>query len=233
MPDKPLESVGNVSATRTARDAGLVGCRRCAKVWPMETGHCGRCGARLTSRDRRSLALVWFWWLLGILAYIPANTWPMLETRLFLQRSDDTIVEGAIKLIGHGSIGVAAIILLASVAIPLAKFAAIAWLAYAVQFRRPSPPKWRHRVYEAVEFIGRWSMVDVFVVAILSSLVQFSVLASVKPGPASLAFAVSVICTMLAALSFDSRMIWDLDDTASAGQGDDLSAVEKPAPAKR
>jgi paraquat-inducible protein A len=176
---------------------------------------------------------VWFWWALGLLAYVPANIWPMLETRLLLTSSDDTIIEGAYKLATHGSIGVAAVIVLASVVIPLGKFLAVAWLALSVQYHLPSSAKWRHRVYEAIEFIGRWSMIDVFVVAILSSLVQFSVLASVKPGPASLAFALSVICTMLAALSFDSRMIWDLDDEASAGQRDDLAAVEQSAPAER
>jgi len=221
-----------MSDVTTARDAGLVGCRRCLKVWPLGTGHCVRCGARLTSRARRSLALVWFWWALGLIAYIPANTWPMLETRLLLKTSDDTIIAGAVKLFAHGSVGVAAVILLASVVIPVAKFAAIAWLALSVRFRLSRSPEWRHRLYEGVEFIGRWSMVDVFVVAILSSLVQFSVLASVKPGPAAMAFAVSVICTMLAAISFDSRMIWDLD-APSAGKRDDLAAVEEPAPTQR
>ncbi|MEM7720658.1 MAG: paraquat-inducible protein A [Pseudomonadota bacterium] len=218
----------------TARDKGLVGCQRCTRVSPMGTSRCPRCGAKLTSRAYRSLGTVWFFWALGVIAYVPANIWPMLETRLLLTTSNDTIIEGALKLLSHGSVSIAIVILLASVVIPLAKFAAIAWLALSVQYRLPSSPKWRHRVYEAVELIGRWSMIDVFVVAILSSLVQFSVLANVTPGPAALAFALSVIFTMLSALSFDSRMIWDLDDDAAlAGQRDDLAAVEQPAPAKR
>ncbi len=218
----------------TARAAGLVGCQRCTKVSTLGTKRCDRCGAKLTSRAYRSLGTVWFFWALGVIAYVPANIWPMLETRLLLTTSDDTIIEGALKLLGHGSVGVALVILIASVVIPLAKFAAIAWLALSVQHRLPSSAKWRHRVYEGVELIGRWSMIDVFVVAILSSLVQFSILANVKPGPAALAFALSVIFTMLSALSFDSRMIWDLDDAdASAGERDDLSAVKQPAPAER
>ncbi|MEM9426946.1 MAG: paraquat-inducible protein A [Pseudomonadota bacterium] len=218
----------------TARSEGLVGCQRCGRVWDMGTPRCGRCGAKLTSRAYRNLGTVWFFWALGIIAYIPANTLPMLETRLLLTTSDDTIIEGAWKLLTHGSVGVAIVILAASVLIPLAKFAAIAWLALSVQHRLPSSPKWRHRVYEAVELIGRWSMIDVFVVAILSSLVQFSVLANVKPGPAALAFALSVIFTMLSALSFDSRMIWDLDDDpALAGKRDNLTAVKKTAPTQR
>ncbi len=220
--------------TRTARSDGKVGCRRCAAVWPKETLRCTRCGARLTSRDRHSLTLVWFWWLLGVLAYVPANIWPMLETRVLLDASEDTIIEGALKLLTHGSVGIAIIILLASVAVPIAKFAIIAWLALTVQYRLPSGSKARHRAFEAVEFVGRWSMIDVFVVAILASLVQFSVLASVKPGPAAFAFAISVIFTMLSALSFDSRLIWDADlpeeDVPLAGQSDDLAAVQKSAP---
>jgi paraquat-inducible protein A len=218
----------------TARSEGLVGCQRCAKTWPLGEERCGRCGAKLASRAYRSLGTVWFFWALGVIAYVPANIWPMLETRLLLTTSDDTIIEGALKLLGHGSVAVALVILLASVVIPLAKFGAIAWLALSVQHRLPSCPKWRHRVFEAVELIGRWSMIDVFVVAILSSLVQFSILANVKPGPAALAFALSVIFTMLSALSFDSRMIWDLDDAAaSTGERDDLAAVEKATPAER
>lgn len=202
-----------MSAPRTARAAGLVGCQRCAHVWPIDRARCGRCGARLTSRARYSLSWVWFWWSLGVIAYVPANIWPMLQTRMLLTTSEDTIIAGALKLLAHGSVGVALIILLASVVIPLAKFAAIAYLALSVQARVRSSGPWRHRVFEAIEFIGRWSMVDVFVVAILSSLVQFSFIATVKPGPAALAFALSVIFTMLSALSFDSRMIWDLDRT--------------------
>lgn len=219
----------------TARAEGLVGCQRCAKVAPLGTARCNRCGAKLTSRAYRSLGTVWFFWALGVIAFVPANIWPMLETRLLLTTSDDTIIEGALKLLSHGSVLIAVVILLASVVIPLTKFAAVAWLALSVQYRLPSSPKWRHRVFEAVELIGRWSMIDVFVVAILSSLVQFSVLANVKPGPAALAFAVSVIFTMLSALAFDSRMIWDLDDAEapSTGKRDDLAAVEEPAPAER
>ena len=193
----------------TARSAGLVGCQRCARVWPAETIHCARCGARLNKNGKQGLFWVWFWWIAGLVAYIPANFWPMLETRVLLTQSDDTIVVGAWKLANHGSVLIALVILLASVLVPVAKFAAIALLARSVSGGRGLGPKWNHRIYEAIEYIGRWSMIDVFVVAILSSLVQFSVIATVKPGPAALAFALSVICTMLSAQSFDSKRIWE------------------------
>lgn len=201
-----------MNGVRTARGEGLVGCKRCASVFALDTETCDQCGARLVSRNHQGLTLVWLWWGLGVLAYIPANIWPMLETRMLLDRSQDTILEGTIKLASHGSYGVALIIFLASVVIPMAKFIAIAFLALSVGQPDGASSKWRHRLYECVEFIGRWSMVDVFVVAILSSLVQFSFIATVKPGAAALAFALSVIFTMLAAHSFDPRLIWDMDD---------------------
>ncbi len=198
----------------TAETAGLIGCQRCARVWGAETNRCARCGARLKARRRHGVFWVWFWWVAGLAAYIPANLLPMLETRVLLTKSDDTIVAGALKLASHGSVLIAAVILLASVAIPIAKFAAIALLARSVSGGRGLGSNWNHRIYEAVEYIGRWSMIDVFVVAVLSSLVQFSVIATVKPGSAALAFTVSVICTMLSAQSFDSRRIWDADQSA-------------------
>jgi paraquat-inducible protein A len=163
----------------------------------------------LQSRDKKSLQRVWAYWLVGLMCYIPANLYPMLQTRTLFFVQEDTIVGGAIELIHHGAVGIALIILLASVAIPIGKFLAIAFLAISVT--RPSvvANSRRQLLYEIVEYIGRWSMIDIFVVAILSSLVQLNVLAAINPGLASLFFSLSVIFTMLSAQAFDSRMIWD------------------------
>ncbi len=193
----------------TARQRGLVACQRCTKVWPMGQAKCGRCGSPLQSRDWRSLQRVWAWLVVGLICYIPANLFPMLRTKVLFTTSDSTIVEGAVELAQHGNLGIALVILVASVAIPIGKFGAIAYLAWSV--RDPSRLKrgQRHRLYHFVEFIGRWSMIDVFVVAILSSLVQLNVAASIRPGPAAITFALSVMFTMMSALSFDPRLIWD------------------------
>ncbi len=199
----------------TARGAGLVACTRCTRVWPAETARCGRCGKALVSRDTHSLSRVWAWWVAGVLCYIPANLYPMLRTQVLFTVSEDTIVQGAIELASHGAVFVALIILIASVAIPLGKFAAIAWLATSVRRGSHASPHARHRLYEIVEYIGRWSMIDVFVVAILTALVQLNLAASIKPGPAALAFALSVIFTMLSAQAFDPRLIWDRADDDS------------------
>lgn len=193
----------------TARAAGLVACTRCTRVWPLGTPTCARCGSALVSRDPLSLSRVWAWWVAGLMAYVPANLWPMLHTRALGHDQASTIVGGAVELIHHGAWGVGLIIILASVLIPASKFIAIAALARAVRHGAMTSARTRHRIFEFVEYIGRWSMIDVFVVAILTALVQLSVVASIEPGPAALAFALSVIFTMFSAQAFDPRLIWD------------------------
>ena len=203
-----MEVAGGI---RTAREMGLVACTRCTRVWPAGTEACGRCGQHLSSRDTTSLQRVWAWWIVGLICYIPANIYPMLETRTLFIRQDNTIVGGAVELAQHGNWAIAGVILAASVLIPIGKFIAVAGLAIGVTRGARLSRERRHQLYEVVEYIGRWSMIDVFVVAILSSLVQLHALASITPGRASLFFALSVIFTMLSAQSFDSRLIWDAD----------------------
>ena len=148
-----------------------------------------------------------------MIAYVPANIWPMLITATLGRPQEATIVGGAVELWHHGAYAVSAIVIVASVLIPCGKFVAIGWLALIV--RRPhgyAPAQLLH-LYEFVEFIGRWSMIDVFVVAILAALVQFNLLATINPGIAAVSFATSVVFTMLAAMSFDSRRLWDEIET--------------------
>jgi paraquat-inducible protein A len=132
----------------------------------------------------------------------------MLQTRTLLKVQQDTIVGGAIELVHHGAIGIALIILIASVVIPLGKFIAIAFLAISVTKRSTMSNHQRQLMFEIVEAIGRWSMIDIFVVAIMSSVVQLNTLAAINPGIASLFFALSVIFTMLSAQAFDTKLIW-------------------------
>jgi paraquat-inducible protein A len=204
-----MEFAGQKPEIISARDMGLVACLRCNRVWPFGTSRCGRCGKALVSRDEKSLQRVWALWIVGLMCYVPANLYPMLQTRTLLQVQEDTIVGGAIELFYHGAPGVALIILIASVMIPIGKFLAIAFLALSVRRGSRVSTKQRQVLYEVVEYIGRWSMIDIFVVAILSSLVQLNTLASINPGMASLFFGLSVIFTMLSAQAFDSRMMWD------------------------
>jgi len=207
-----MEVAGKV---RSAREMGLVACTRCTRVWTRGTERCGRCGHRLQSRDPRTLQRVWAWWCVGLICYIPANVYPMLRTHTLVLTQENTIIGGAIEIAHHGAWGIALVILTASVLIPTGKFVVVALLALSVTRRSQVSRARRQQLYEIVEYIGRWSMIDVFVVAILSSLVQLGAVASISPGPASLFFALSVIFTMLSAQSFDSRMIWDHDSEAT------------------
>lgn len=211
-----MENAGRTQEFLTARRAGLVGCRRCGVVHPMGTASCRRCGSALVSRDLRSLQRVWAWLIAGIVAYVPANLYPMLLTTTFGRTQENTIVGGAIDLFSHGEYLVAGIVFTASVVIPIGKFLAIAYLALSVQSAVVIRGHGRQRLYEVVEFIGRWSMIDVFVVAILTALVQLNFVAAINPGIAAISFALSVAFTMISAQNFDPKTLWDAfeaDDT--------------------
>lgn len=206
----------SIPAALTARQAGLVGCQSCGKVHRAGAATCQRCGAPLHSRMPGSLQKVWAWLFAGIVVYIPANIYPMLLTTSFGRTSENTIVGGVVDLIHYGSYAVAAIVFLASVVIPVGKFIAIGYLALVVRpgarIGRGSGLHGRQHLYEVVEFIGRWSMIDVFVVAILAALVQLDFAATISPGIAAVSFSLSVAFTMLAAQSFDPRLIWDAEE---------------------
>lgn len=205
----PAEAPPGADDMLTARRAGLVACHACGKVYLPGEPACGRCGAALHSRAPGALSRVWAWWVAGLIVYIPANVYPMLITRSLTYSGENTIVGGALDLMAHGDIGVALIVFVASVVIPLAKFIAIAYLALSIGRQSLLTEHRQHRLFALVEFIGRWSMIDVFVVAILASLVKFDAVATINPGIAAVSFALSVAFTMLSALSFDSRLIWD------------------------
>lgn len=195
----------------TARAAHLVACTTCGRVHPAETRTCVRCGAALSSRDDTSLQRVWAWMIAGLFAYGFANYYPMLQTTTLGKTTSNTLLGGVIELFIHGSYAIGMIVFVASIVIPVFKFWVIARLSWQVRYPGTSTAHRRHKMYEIVEFIGRWSMIDVFVVALLSSLVQLGSAISVHPGIAAVSFALSVAFTMLAALSFDCRMIWDAD----------------------
>jgi paraquat-inducible protein A len=199
----------------TARSAGLIACRTCGRVHRAQTQYCQRCGQALFSREPASLQRVWAWLCAGFMAYIPANLYPMLETTTLGRTQTNTLLGGVIELVLHHSFGVAAIVFFASIIIPIGKFVCISYLALQIQHPDKRSLHLKHRMLEVVDFIGRWSMIDVFVVALLSSLVQLGSVVSVKPGIAAVSFALSVVFTMLSAMSFDSRLIWDTDSKVS------------------
>ncbi len=209
-----MENAGTSQPPLTARAAGLVACTQCGRVHDAETVECRRCGSVLKSRDTTSLQRVMAWWVAGLIMYIPANLYPMLRTTTLGKDTSNTIVGGVIELVKHGDYGVGGIVFLASVIVPVGKFFAIAYLAFSVHRPDTMHNKARQHLYEVVEFIGRWSMMDVFVVAILTALVQFNIVLAIHPGIAAICFALSVAFTMLSAQSFDPRLIWDADEAS-------------------
>jgi paraquat-inducible protein A len=152
--------------------------------------------------------------LTGLLLYIPANALPIMTVTSLGKSEANTIVGGVITLWAHGSYPIALVIFIASVFVPLSKFLVLIWLLACQRLSLLSNPESKMLAWRATEFIGRWSMVDVFVVAFLAGLVQFGSLMSIASGPAVLAFAGMVIATMLAAASIDTGAFWEHDDRA-------------------
>jgi paraquat-inducible protein A len=197
----------------TAAQAGLVSCETCSlltrPVHPAHPGHCPRCGAELEFRHPHSIQYTWALVIAAAICYIPANVLPVLTTTAFGSAESDTIMGGVVFLYTSGSWPLALIVLIASVMVPLGKLIALAYLLITVQRGIPGGGRDRTRLYRMVEFIGRWSMLDVFVDTFTVALVQLQPLMSVAPGPGVLFFAGVVVLTMIAAETFDPRLIWD------------------------
>ncbi|MCL5049717.1 MAG: paraquat-inducible protein A [Firmicutes bacterium] len=191
---------------------GLVGCRTCGLLNRIEQGHCRRCARRIRVPGRHSIEHTWGLLIAASILYVPANLYPMMRTQSLIGVTESTILGGVWQMVELGSYFVAAVIFFASIVIPVAKIIVLAWLCLVVQRARagadPMTQQQRMRWYRIVEFIGRWSMIDVFVVAIMVALIQAGVILSIQPGPAALAFAAVVILTMLAAMAFDPKALW-------------------------
>jgi paraquat-inducible protein A len=197
---------------KTALEQGLAVCLICLATNPCDRRRCERCRGSLHARTPRSIQRTVALGLAAMALYVPANVLPIMITDQFGQRSENTIICGVLELWDLGSYPVAVVILIASVLIPLGKLAALAFLCWAAT-RMPVPSHGNSRqlaaLYRTADLVGKWSMVDVFVVALLVALIQLGGVISVRPGTAALAFSSVVILTMLAVESFDPRLMWD------------------------
>ncbi len=194
----------------SAMSAGLVGCHICGALSEAGADSCKRCGEYLHSRKPGGLNRTWALLFTSIILYVPANLYPIMDTVFLGDDSPSTILGGVLVLWAMGSYPIAAVIFFASVVVPLVKILALLWLCYMVQRGQGASPLGKLKLYRMTEFVGRWSMIDVFVVAILAGLIRLDNLMTIYPGPAAVAFAGVVLVTMVAAMSFDSRLIWDL-----------------------
>ena len=174
---------------------------------------CALCKAVVHLRKPESLQRCLAYLATAVLLYLPANLLPIMETQQLSRVSANTIAGGVVLLWHHGSYPIALIIFIASVLVPLLKMLSIASLCWLVKRPGQFSSSQLARMLEITELVGKWSMVDVFVVALLVALVQVGGLLSIKPGSAALAFAGVVLCTMLSARAFDTKLIWDLEVT--------------------
>ncbi|MEM9379370.1 MAG: paraquat-inducible protein A [Planctomycetota bacterium] len=185
---------------------------------PGATLTCPRCGATVHHRKPNSIARTWALVVAALLCYVPANVYPIMAVTSLGTTSEDTILSGAAYLLHHGMWPLALIIFIASVFVPLAKLLSLMLLLVSVQRRWQWRPVDRTRIYRITEAVGRWSMVDVYVVTILVALVHVGSLASIAARPGAFFFGAVVVLTIFAAESFDPRLIWDRLDPEPAAE---------------
>lgn len=195
----------------TATALGLTLCHACGLACAQGTQHCPRCDSRVHHRKPNSIGRTWALLLASMIFYIPANLLPVMFTDLFGSGSENTIMSGVIEFWEGGSWDIALLIFIASVAVPCMKFLVLGTLLVTCQRRSRWALRERSRLYRFVELIGYWSMLDVLVVALVAALVQFHALSTIEPRLGILFFGFVVVLTMLAAMSFDPRLIWDAE----------------------
>ncbi|HLN22987.1 MAG TPA: paraquat-inducible protein A [Patescibacteria group bacterium] len=197
----------------SASQAGVIGCRTCGLACRAADGagvlRCPRCGGRLRPRKTDSLSRSWALLLAAALLYIPANLLPVMETTSLFGTEKSTILSGIVYFWTSGSPGLAVLIFTVSILVPLLKLGTLSMLAVSIHRHSAGGLHQRAKLFRLVEFVGRWSMLDVFVVALMVGLVHFGSLATIEAGPGAAAFGAVVVLTMLAARTFDVRLIWD------------------------
>jgi len=206
----------NLSAVVTARALGLLPCAQCGLLCratqDADDLACPRCGSTLHARKPDSVSRTWAFLIASVSLYIPANTLTVMRTDSLFGRENHTILGGVVDLWNGGSWDLAVIVFVASIVVPILKMLALALLAITAQRRSHWRQHDRARLYRMLEAVGHWSMLDVFVVALLVGLVRFHSIAEVMPGPGIAAFGAVVVLTMLSSLSLHPRLIWDTDN---------------------
>jgi paraquat-inducible protein A len=200
----------DASTVVRADDHGLLCCHVCGKLTPLASAAaCVRCGVRLFRRRPNSVQITWALLICSVLLYLPSNLYPILSLVQFGNGEPQTIWGGTVMMWEEGYKGIAIIIFVASLVVPTAKIIGLTVLLIAVQLKQRWHPRVRTHMYHVIEVIGRWSMLDLFVISIMTALVRLGYPATVEPFLGATFFGAVVILTMLAAMSFDPRLIWD------------------------
>jgi len=224
----------------TGLSLGLALCARCRQVSALDpaaavaadrASSCPRCGAELSPRKPRSLARSLAYLVAAIILYVPANLLPVMHTTTVFGVEDDTILSGVRVLVQSGSWPLGALVFFASIVVPLLKIFSLSALLLIAGRGSMRLRMQATRLYRLIEFVGRWSMLDVYVITLLVGLVQIRSLATIEPGIGAIAFGAVVVCTMLATLCFDPRLLWDgIDAAAAATRPAAASAGIRPLP---
>lgn len=204
----------------SAAARGLASCHACGLLVRMPTSAhdshntiCPRCDAPLHLRKPDSLARTWALVITACVLYVPANVLPVMQTTTLGSTQNDTILSGAAYLWNSGSWDLAIIVFVASIVVPMAKLIALITLLLSVQRGSQLQIQQRTRLFRLVEIVGKWSMLDIYVAALLATLVHFGSLLTIRTGPGAIAFGAVVVVTMFAAKSFDPRLMWDAIET--------------------
>ncbi len=200
----------------TGKDAGLMLCHHCHQVIPVpEAGNectdavCPRCCAAVHLRSPDSMSYTWALVLTSLILCFPANILPIMKVNYMGTVEASTIMDGIIYFFKEGSYGIGMVILTASILVPIFKIVGIILILLSIQFKWTSWLRHKTIMFRVIEFIGRWSMLDIFVIALLTVLVDFGFFSTIEAAPAATYFCGVVISTMLAAIMFDTRLIWD------------------------
>ena len=196
---------------KSARQEGYLLCRHCHTLHTLDQQdkHCHVCKTPLHSRMEHTLQRSWAFLLASVICFFPANLLPIMTFKSFGSGAPSTIMGGIIELFSGGFWGIGLVVLIASIIIPCLKILGMLTLLLSLKFHWRTSARQKTWLYRGVEWVGRWSMLDIFVIAVLVALVQLGSLASISPGHGATAFAAVVILTMLSALNFDTRLIWD------------------------
>lgn len=184
-------------------------CQFCEHLQDAGKTECEQCGAELNQRIPNSVILTWGYALSAALFLIPANLLPMMVVTALGNDEGSTIMEGVIYFLKHGDYGLGAVIFIASVAVPVFKLVVVFYLLMIVQFKQYDLALQGTKLFHIIHIIGKWSMLDIFVVALMVSMVQFQSLATIHTGAAAIAFASAVVLTIIATEKFDPRLMWD------------------------
>ncbi len=203
---------------KTGREAGILVCRECHKIHyyiPGVAQQCVRCGAHLHQRKPDSLLRTWAFLLTSAILFIPANVLTIMNVSYFGSNEPSTIMGGVVLLVEMKSYAVALVVFIASILVPSFKIFGIFLILWSLKHDIRVSDRQRVRMFRFIEFIGRWSMLDIFVISILAALVNIAGIAVTTAGPAATAFGATVVMTMITANSFDTRLLWDYQHPAT------------------